>query len=108
MYLRSIVSTDWKASKGEADNKGSRPLHQSYYFYEELYQLPSGRTPAVLASHAAAHLLLGHVDEAKADIEEAVQQGGESDGDVLAVGASLGMEGYAQYVYIPHSPRKKV
>ena len=80
----------------EANNKGSRPLHQSYYFYEELYQLPSGRTSAVLASHAAAHLLLGHVDEAKADIEEAVQQGGEADGDVLAVGASLGMEGYAQ------------
>ena len=80
----------------EANNKGSRPLHQSYYFYEELYQLPSGRTPAVLASHAAAHLLLGHVDEAKADIEEAVQQGGETDGDVLAVGASLAMEGYAQ------------
>lgn len=73
-------------------------MHQSYYFYEELYQLPSGRTPAVLASHAAAHLLLGHADEAKADIDEAVQQGGEGDGNVLAVGAALGMEGYAQYV----------
>ena len=78
------------------NKKGSRPLHQSYYFYEELYQLPSGRTPAVLASHAASHLLLGHVDEAKADINEAIQQGGEADGDVLAVAASLGMEGYAQ------------
>jgi len=86
------------SSEEQANNKGSRPLHQSYYFYEELYQLPSGRTSAILASHAAAHLLLGHVDEAKADIEEAIQQGGEADGDVLAVGASLGMEGYAQYV----------
>jgi coatomer protein complex subunit epsilon len=83
-----------------AYKKGSRPLHQSYYFYEELYQLPSGRTPPVLASHAAAHLLLGHVDEAKADISEAVAQGGESDGDVLAVAASLGMEGYVQYVLL--------
>ena len=81
---------------GGTNKKGSRPLHQSYYFYEELYQLPSGRTPAVLASHAAAHLLLGHVDEAKADINEAIQQGGEADGDVVAVAASLGMEGYAQ------------
>jgi len=39
---------------------------------------------------------LGHVDEAKADINEAIQQGGEADGDVLAVAASLGMEGAAQ------------
>ncbi|WRT67842.1 uncharacterized protein IL334_004816 [Kwoniella shivajii] len=76
---------------------GSRPLHQSYYFYEELYQLPSGRTPPVLASHAAAHLLLGHVDEAKADIVEAAQRdGGDKEGDVLAVGTTLGIEGYAE------------
>ncbi|WWC88738.1 uncharacterized protein L201_003651 [Kwoniella dendrophila CBS 6074] len=76
---------------------GSRPLHQSYYFYEELYQLPSGRTPPVLASHAAAHLLLGHLDEAKADIIEASQrENGDKEGDVLAVGTSLGIEGYAE------------
>lgn len=73
--------------------KGSRPLHQSYYFYEELYQLPSGRTPPVLASHAAAHLLLGHLDEAKADIAEAMNGGGEKDASVLAVAASLGTDG---------------
>ncbi|WWD18527.1 hypothetical protein CI109_102980 [Kwoniella shandongensis] len=76
---------------------GSRPLHQSYYFYEELYQLPGGRTAPVLASHAAAHLLLGHVDEAKADIIEATQrEGGAQDGDVLSVGTSLGVEGFAE------------
>nr|XP_019004296.1 uncharacterized protein I203_03455 [Kwoniella mangroviensis CBS 8507]OCF67757.1 hypothetical protein I203_03455 [Kwoniella mangroviensis CBS 8507] len=76
---------------------GARPLHQSYYFYEELYQLPSGRTPPVLASHAAAHLLLGHVDEAKADILEASQkENGDKQGDVLAVGTSLGIDGYAE------------
>ncbi|WVR06392.1 hypothetical protein IAU60_003423 [Kwoniella sp. DSM 27419] len=74
---------------------GARPLHQSYYYYEELYQLPNGRTPPVLASHAAAHLLLGHVDEAKADIQEASQRDGGADADVLAVGASLGLDGYA-------------
>lgn len=67
---------------------GARPLHQAYYFYEELYQLPAGRTPNVLASHAAAHLLLGHEDEAKADIEEAKRQG--DDPNVLAVATSLG------------------
>lgn len=72
--------------------KGSRPLHQSYYFYEELYQLPSGRTPPVLASHAAAHMLLGHLDEAKADIAEAMREGGDKDPNVLAVSASLGNE----------------
>ncbi|WWC62489.1 uncharacterized protein I303_105085 [Kwoniella dejecticola CBS 10117] len=76
---------------------GSRPLHQSYYFYEELYQLPSGRTPPVLASHAASHLLLGHIDEAKADVLEASQkENGDKDGNVLAVGTSLGIEGYAE------------
>ncbi|KAK4685198.1 coatomer subunit epsilon, partial [Tremellales sp. Uapishka_1] len=74
---------------------GSRPLHQAYYFYEELYQLPSGRTLPVLASHAAAHLLLGHVDEAQADITEGLQkEGGDKDGDILAVGVTLGLEGY--------------
>jgi coatomer protein complex subunit epsilon len=77
--------------------QGARSLHQSYYYFEELYQLPSGRTPPVLASHAAAHLLLSHVDEAKADIQEAIQSGsGEKEGDVLAVATSLGMEGYAE------------
>ncbi|OCF45979.1 hypothetical protein I317_00067 [Kwoniella heveanensis CBS 569] len=75
---------------------GGRPLHQSYYYFEELYQLPSGRTGPVLASHAAAHLLLGHVDEAKADVVEASQRSEGENGDVLAVGASLGMEGYAE------------
>ncbi|KAI9632071.1 coatomer epsilon subunit-domain-containing protein [Dioszegia hungarica] len=75
---------------------GARPLHQSYYYFEELYQLPSGRTGPVLAGHAAAHLLLTHVEEAKADIQEALQRdGGDKDGDVLAVGTSLGLEGYA-------------
>lgn len=49
----------------------------------------------MLASHAAAHLLLGHVDEAKADIQEA-SQSGDSDPDVLAVGTSLGLQGYAE------------
>ncbi|KAK8858636.1 hypothetical protein IAR55_002865 [Kwoniella newhampshirensis] len=76
---------------------GSRPLHQSYYYYEELYQLPAGRTPPVLASHAAAHLLLGHVDEGKADIIEATQrEGGDKDADILAVGTTLGVEGFAE------------
>jgi coatomer protein complex subunit epsilon len=46
----------------------------------------------VLAAHAAAHLLLTHYDEAKADVQEA----GEGEADVLAVGASLGLEGYAE------------
>jgi len=68
---------------------GARPLHQAYYFYEELYQLPNGRIPPVLAAHAAAHLLLGHVDEAKADIDEAKQRGAD-DPAVLAVATSLG------------------
>jgi coatomer protein complex subunit epsilon len=67
-------------------------LNQSYYLYEELYQAPSGRTPAVLAAHAAAHLLLGHSEEAKADILEARQtEKGQSDANVLSVGATLGM-----------------
>ncbi|KAJ9124033.1 hypothetical protein QFC22_000826 [Naganishia vaughanmartiniae] len=71
---------------------GGRLLNQSYYLYEELYQLPSGRTPAVLASHAAAHFLLGHVEEAKADILEAQgTQSGKSDPAVLSVGTSLSM-----------------
>ncbi|TXT15862.1 hypothetical protein VHUM_00365 [Vanrija humicola] len=70
---------------------GARPLHQAYYFYEELYQLPAGRTPPVLASHAAAHLLLSHVDEAKADVQEAQgRDGGADDANVLAVATSLG------------------
>ncbi|WOO77444.1 Coatomer subunit epsilon [Vanrija pseudolonga] len=70
---------------------GARPLHQAYYFYEELYQLPAGRTPPVLASHAAAHLLLSHVDEAKADVQEAQgRDGGADDVNVLAVATSLG------------------
>ena len=59
--------------------------------------MPNGRTGPVLASHAAAHLLLTHLDEAKADITEASQrEGGDKDGDVLAVGTSLGLEGYAE------------
>jgi coatomer protein complex subunit epsilon len=59
--------------------------------------LPSGRTHPVLASHAAAHLLLGHVDEAKADVNEALQrEGGDKEGDVLAVGTSLRMDGFAE------------
>jgi coatomer protein complex subunit epsilon len=67
-------------------------LNQSYYLYEELYQAPSGRTSTVLASHAAAHLMLGHVDEAKADILEAQQtENGKSDANVMSVGATLGM-----------------
>lgn len=65
-------------------------MHQAYYFYEELYQLPAGRTPPVLASHAAAHLLLGHEDEAKADIADAKGSGGGNDPNVLAVATSLG------------------
>jgi coatomer protein complex subunit epsilon len=74
--------------------QGGRPLNQSYYLYEELYQLPSGRTPTVLASHAAAHLLLGHVDEARADILEAQQtENGKNDAAVLSVGATLGLPG---------------
>ena len=77
--------------------QGARPLHQAYYFYEELYQLPAGRTPSVLASHAAAHLLLGHVDEAKADIQEAMEKDdGAADGDVLSVATSLGIEGASE------------
>jgi coatomer protein complex subunit epsilon len=68
---------------------GARPLHQAYYFYEELYQLPNGRTAGVLAAHAAAHLLLGHADEARADIAEALERGGQ-DPAVLAVATSLG------------------
>ena len=37
--------------------------------------------------------MLGHVDEAKADVSEALEkEGGDKDGDVLAVGTSLGME----------------
>lgn len=75
-------------------------MHQSYYFYEELYQLPAGRTPPVLASHAAAHLLLGHTDEAKADITEALSSGGEGDANVLAVAASLGLEGSNELVSV--------
>ncbi|KAL1412833.1 hypothetical protein Q8F55_000582 [Vanrija albida] len=66
-------------------------LKTAYYFYEELYQLPAGRTPPVLASHAAAHLLLSHVDEAKADVQEAQgRDGGADDANVLAVATSLG------------------
>jgi coatomer protein complex subunit epsilon len=74
--------------------QGGRQLQQSYYYFEELYQLPSGRTGPVLASHAAAHYLQGHVDEAKADVSEGLERdGGDKDGDVLAVGATLGMPG---------------
>ncbi len=61
--------------------------------------MPSGRTPQVLASHAAAHLLLGHVDEAKADIMEAMKSdGGEGakESCVLSVGATLGMDGMVE------------
>lgn len=68
---------------------GARPLHQAYYYYEELYQLPGGRTPGVLAAHAAAHLLLGHEDEARADIADAQGQDADNE-DVLAVATALG------------------
>lgn len=72
---------------------GGRALHQSYYLYEELYQMPAGRTANVLAPHAAAHYLLGHVDEAKADIVEALKrEDAKKDPQVLAVAASLGMQ----------------
>lgn len=74
---------------------GARPLHQAYYYYEELYQLPGGRTPAVLAAHAAAHLLLGHEDEAKADIADALGRAPD-DEDALAVSVSLGDKDAAQ------------
>jgi coatomer protein complex subunit epsilon len=41
--------------------------------------------------------LLGHVDEAKADVNEALQrEGGDKEGDVLAVGTSLRMDGFAE------------
>lgn len=50
-----------------------------------------------MASHAAAHLLLTHVDEAKADVQEALQRdGGDKDADVLAVGVSLGLDGFEE------------
>lgn len=87
----SIISHTHTLLPQLTSTQGARPLHQSYYFYEELYQAPSGRTGPVLAAHAAAHLLLTHYDEAKAD----VQEGGE-EVDVLAVGASLGLDGYAK------------
>ena len=51
-----------------------------------------------MSAHAAAHLMLTHIDEAKADIQQAAGAGagaGAEDADVLAVGASLGLEGYA-------------
>jgi coatomer protein complex subunit epsilon len=44
-------------------------LQQAYYVYDELLSLPSGRTPTILASHAAAHLLLGHIEEARGDVQ---------------------------------------
>ena len=47
-----------------------------------------------MSAHAAAHLMLTHVDEAKADVSPAAEAAAE-DADVLAVGASLGVEGYA-------------
>jgi len=48
--------------------------------------------------------MLGHVDEAKADVSEAMgRESGEKDGDVLAVGTSLGLEGCAQWA-CPFSP----
>lgn len=98
----TLSSAKCRAAANTPGEQGSRPLHQAYYFYEELYQLPAGRTPPVLASHAAAHLLLSHVDEAKADITEALTQG--SDADVLAVAASLGMPDSLQYVPSPCPP----
>lgn len=103
---RDIAQTIYQAAKSFGEDSllmqimeawigmktGGRPLNQSYYLYEELYQAPSGRTAHVLASHAAAHLLLGHVDEAKGDIIEAQQtEGAKGDANVLAVGATLGM-----------------
>jgi coatomer protein complex subunit epsilon len=46
------------------------------------------------------------VDEAKADINEAVQrEGGDKDGDVLAVGVSLGIDGFKEYVRASARPR---
>jgi coatomer protein complex subunit epsilon len=47
-------------------------LQPSYYFYDELLLGPSGRTPSILGAHAAAHLLLSHVDEARSDVEVAL------------------------------------
>lgn len=72
---------------------GGRALHQSYYLYEELYQMPAGRTANVLAPHAASHYLLGHVDEAKADVLEALKrEEAKKDPQVLAVAVALGMQ----------------
>lgn len=46
---------------------------------------------------------MGHVDEAKADIVEASQsKAGQSSSDVLAVGASVGAEGFAELVFHLH------
>lgn len=60
-----------------------------------------------MASHAAAHLLLTHVDEAKADVTEASQkEGGDKDGDILAVAVSLGFDGYLESVsLLPLTPQ---
>jgi len=66
-------------------------LEQAYYFYDELLQAPaSARQPAILAAHGAAHFLLGHVDEAQADVEQAVEAAGgkANDGAVNALGAA--------------------
>lgn len=54
--------------------------------------MPAGRTANVIAGHAAAHYLLGHVDEAKSDIMDALKrEDAKNDSQVLAVAASMGM-----------------
>lgn len=87
--LSSVVIDDWRLTP-----QGGKGLQQSYYLYEELYQLPSGRTPNAFAAHAAAHTLMGHVDEAKADISQALERDlGNQKSDVYALGVTLGMDG---------------
>lgn len=66
------------------------PLQQAYYFYDELLLAPSSsRSPAILAAHGAAHLLLGHLEEAQADVEQALgAEGGDTEASVLSLAAA--------------------
>lgn len=50
---------------------------------------PSGRTPTIIASHAASHLLLGHLDEAKGDLAEFTDP---STASVEVLGVASGVE----------------